>query len=451
MVSLNGIAKAFDLATKIIGDGNGAIDRIRAFTKTGHKDYNSGERSSQNFAVMVVKLVGMIADCVMDMDDDRGTAGSIKRLCESMVGKTRKESNQWWCTGKAIPHDPILDCDLYIENFNVQGYIGEARGALRYTANPNRPKNNLDIGGPEILECGKVGHVGAAYQILARLPDAIAAIERKMEYYAECGNECSVDPKLNASSALFGVCMLMCTQLMYGKDNEEIRSKLATYLSYRISKSGDGLSFNGTSSGLADGIVKLASGRYSSSDRTKWNCYSGTIELHTPGMIYELNELRSRQPERLGYYQLFSGVKSDVGSTSTYRKVKNTSVLDAVVETVEALKKDGRIVQEFCWLNGRWQDSSDQEVRDSREPQNRHRLKAAAVIAICDGEERHMAVYWPSTPGHAPFIRGGKWIDESGGNSEDGRKWLSIGDIEEVDTREYRLRIEALIYQRLTV
>jgi hypothetical protein len=68
---MDGIEKALMVAAELIyDDGRGSMQRIDAFVNNekvdgrnyGHNRYNDGRAASQNFVVMVIKLVKMITD-----------------------------------------------------------------------------------------------------------------------------------------------------------------------------------------------------------------------------------------------------------------------------------------------------------------------------------------------------------------------------------------------------
>jgi hypothetical protein len=215
VVSINGSGLAMNVATELIGDGvvnpkleDDVTRRIEDFTSFGHKKYNrNGAAESQNFVVMVVKLVKAMADYVTD---DSQSAKSIKALCSNKL----KRSGQWWRTEKSVGgHDPIADCKLYMRNFNLKEYIDEIHGALRYFANPKREPNDLDSVRPEIDAPIFTTSFSSAFQALARIPncmeDTLVALRDPGVDVPDVGE--ALDWRLMMSS------FLTMSQLKYGK------------------------------------------------------------------------------------------------------------------------------------------------------------------------------------------------------------------------------------------
>jgi hypothetical protein len=84
-ISIDGIEAALGVACKLLESGQSNTEQIaaiRRFVKGGgHRDYNDGTPEAQNFAVMVVRLTGMMA-----MD------GAVRTYCDKCLER-KKRSN----------------------------------------------------------------------------------------------------------------------------------------------------------------------------------------------------------------------------------------------------------------------------------------------------------------------------------------------------------------------
>jgi hypothetical protein len=187
--SMNGIEMALEAACELLHrrDARCNIASIRRFVENkneceGHSKYNDGTPETQNFVVMVVMLAGMItphdvvkARCKKYLEE--GAARLAARLANEEEGEA-----PWW----QIPgigdakHNPIADCELYIEGFKLDEYLKDVGGTIRCMSG-NARLSELDCDGTEIDVGPGFSNFATAYQVMARLPGLSAAMTSALE------------------------------------------------------------------------------------------------------------------------------------------------------------------------------------------------------------------------------------------------------------------------------
>jgi hypothetical protein len=368
---------------------------------------------------------------------------------------------------KRKKHNPIEDCKLYIEGFNLDEYLKDVKGTVKRMSRNSFSKKPLDVGGPEIDAVPGYSNFAAACQVMARLSsregmsDALGVLDRRVAKNEEKQDDATQD--LKKQMAAVRTSLIAVTEIKYRGGVKEVQSKLLERMT-QDAISGEVITAKESPADIVEKIAKIVD-QYAPDYCALRNLSAQVVlkgaELWPRGngprqicgyrkqtkniiplidcrnkMLAHMNERKeegdidNKRPLMFEYSPM---IRVKNGRLGQYVAGDQNALQDEVghvaESAIEAMKKmfnKGRILQRFEWNGNGWQAYSDKQpvgvVRRTV-----YGLMSAIIRTKLGGAYEYLYVHWPYNKPN-PLVRGKRWIDAFDAAIKAGEK-PSLGEV----------------------